>query len=347
MENSLYDDFIIANNYVPILDAEQECALSQLILNMKEVQERLEEEKRVPTLQEEAIIEKGMEARETFINSNIKLARAYAKNYYQAQSRSDLQYDDYEQAAMEGLIVAVDKYDYKKRTKFSTYATHWIMQKLRRATEDLGETIRKPANFHQMMRDINTAKQAVRDEKNVTNVSVKDIVNQLHKKGYELLSEYEETNDKKVRERAERFLKMDAAKVSEAIDISSRQLISLDQQKYDDDSEDGDDGHESIFVKYDAVDSEENVSVVNEVNQRISYEAARDFLSEIPDKKERTILMMYFGFLRFDLHAPLSCDEIAWWFKMPKAEVEKCVRNKIMEWRNSPDYVLAKLNVKL
>jgi len=69
-----------------------------------------------------------MEARETLVNCNLKLAVSIAKKYI----KEDTSFNDIIQNANEGLIKAVDKYDHTKGFKFSTYATWWIKQSVRK-----------------------------------------------------------------------------------------------------------------------------------------------------------------------------------------------------------------------
>lgn len=83
-----------------------------------------------------------VQARETLVNSNLRLVTSIAKKY---QNRG-IPLEDLIQEGTLGLIHAVDKYDWRRGFRFSTYATHWIRQALGRAIENQGRTIRLPSH---------------------------------------------------------------------------------------------------------------------------------------------------------------------------------------------------------
>jgi RNA polymerase primary sigma factor len=89
-------------------------------------------------------IEKGdMHAKSRFIRANLRLVVSVAKKYV---SRGILFLDLIQEGNL-GLIRAIDKYDYKKGFKFSTYATWWIRQAVTRAIADQARTIRIPVHM--------------------------------------------------------------------------------------------------------------------------------------------------------------------------------------------------------
>ena len=81
-------------------------------------------------------------AREILVNANLRLVTSIAKKY---QNRG-IAMEDLIQEGTLGLIHAVDKYDWRRGFRFSTYATHWIRQALGRAVENQGRTIRLPSH---------------------------------------------------------------------------------------------------------------------------------------------------------------------------------------------------------
>lgn len=88
-------------------------------------------------------VEKGdKRAREVLVNANLRLVTSIAKKY---QNRG-IAMEDLIQEGTLGLIHAVDKYDWRRGFRFSTYATHWIRQALGRAVENQGRTIRLPSH---------------------------------------------------------------------------------------------------------------------------------------------------------------------------------------------------------
>lgn len=95
-------------------------------------------------------------ARRDLANANLRLVVNYAKRYMS----SGMSFQDLIQEGNIGLLKAVDKYDYTKGFKFSTYATWWIKQAITRAIADQGRTIRIPVH---MVEALNKVKKAQRD----------------------------------------------------------------------------------------------------------------------------------------------------------------------------------------
>lgn len=107
-------------------------------------------------------------ARERMIRCNLRLAVSIAKKYSWAQ----LPLDDLIQEANIGLIKAVERFDWRRGFRFSTYATWWIRQGVTRAIADKSRVVRAPVHVHQKAQQIRKEKRQIelrlgRPEKNI------------------------------------------------------------------------------------------------------------------------------------------------------------------------------------
>ncbi|MDX3226186.1 RNA polymerase sigma factor RpoD/SigA [Streptomyces sp. ME19-01-6] len=133
----------------PLLDAAKEVELSQAIEAGVYAQQILDGEiDEAPAAgasreELEAIAAEGARAKDVFIRSNLRLVVAVARRY----PRSGLPLLDLIQEGNAGLVRAVEKFDYTKGFKFSTYATWWIRQAITRSIADQSRTIRLPVHL--------------------------------------------------------------------------------------------------------------------------------------------------------------------------------------------------------
>jgi len=116
---------------VPLLKADEEIVIAKRI------------EKGLKHPKDAALVQDGEDAKAELISANLRLVVAIAKKY---TGRGMLFLDLIQEGNM-GLIKAVDKFDYTKGFKFSTYATWWIRQAITRAIADQARTIRIPVHM--------------------------------------------------------------------------------------------------------------------------------------------------------------------------------------------------------
>lgn len=105
------------------------------------------------------------EAREKLIKHNLRLVISIAKKY--KNSTSGVDFMDLIAAGNEGLIKAVDKFDWRKGFRLSTYATWWIRQRVFKTLDDESRTVRIPAHRITLARKIRREEQ--RQAEDLTN----------------------------------------------------------------------------------------------------------------------------------------------------------------------------------
>ncbi len=196
-------------------------------------------------------IEKGdLEAKERLTTHNLRLVVSIARKY---QGLSELCLLDLIQEGMLGLIRAVEKFDYRKGFRFSTYATLWIRQAIQRGIADKGRTIRLPVHVAQRERKIATHER--------------QLATRLGR----------EPTAEEIAEAAELPLEQ----VKEMLDVS-RTVTSLDRPVGDDDG-----------TSLGSLMSADQPSTEEEVHLSLSQQAVRDAVEELPEREREVIKLRF------------------------------------------------------
>jgi RNA polymerase primary sigma factor len=217
----------------PLLTSEEEVRLAKIIA---------ESDGKSPEAQE---------AKEKLIQANLRLVVSIAKRY----SGRGMSFPDLIQEGNIGLIRAVEKFDYTKGYKFSTYATWWIRQAITRAIADQGRTIRIP-------------------------VHMVETINRLVKTSSQLL---QELGREPTLEELAKAMDMPVERVSEIIRIAPEPL-SLETPIGEEE-----DSHLADFIQ-----DQESVSPDDAASQQLLRERIVEVLSEL-SPRERDVLRMRFG----------------------------------------------------
>jgi RNA polymerase nonessential primary-like sigma factor len=206
----------------------------------------------------ETLAREGQAAKDHLVRANLRLVVSVAKRY----GRSGMPFLDLIQEGNLGLIRAVEKFDYARGFKFSTYATWWIRQAITRALADHSRTIRLPVH---LVEQIN---KMIRVRRELSTMLGREP--ELD----ELAAE----------------LELSPAKVQVLLD-HDREPVSLDVAV-------GDQG-ESLFGDF--IEDVEATDAVDVVGFAMMQQRVAGALSEL-DERERNILRMRFGFVDGEPH---------------------------------------------
>jgi len=201
-------------------------------------------------------IEQGDEAAKTELtNCNLKLVISIAKHYV----NRGMQFLDLIQEGNIGLMKAVEKFDYTKGFKFSTYATWWIRQAITRALADQARTIRIPVHM------VETINKITRTSRKLTQKLNRDPTAE------EISDALEETGTMLTADR-----------------IREIQLIAMDPLSLEKPVGEEEDSHVGDFIE-----DKDNESPLAYANSSLLKDKLNEVLMELTDREERVIRLRY------------------------------------------------------
>ena len=249
---------------VPLLDRAEEIDLARRIEEGEAARVRLEEEADSLTKREQRTLQRRYEdgemARGQMINANLRLVVSVAKKY----TGRGLSLLDLIQEGNQGLMHAVEKFDYKRGFKFSTYAHWWIRQSVSRAVNNQSRTIRLPVHMIETLSKLRATTKRL---------------------------EQDLSRDPSFEEIAEAMgPDWDAQKIEDTIRLA-REPMSLEKPIGDEDST-----FLGDFIEDDTIDSPDNLTMQSALGETV--EEALDFLSE----REAHILKLRYGLASGEEH---------------------------------------------
>ena len=194
----------------------------------------------------------GEAAKEELTNCNLKLVISIAKHYL----NRGMQFLDLIQEGNIGLMKAVDKFDYKKGFKFSTYATWWIRQAITRALADQARTIRIPVHM------VETINKITRTSRKLTQKLNRD------------------PTPEEISQELGGTLTPDR--------IREIQLIAMDPLSLEKPVGEEEDSHVGDFIE-----DKDNESPVKHANNVLLKDKLNEVLKDLTDREERVIRLRY------------------------------------------------------
>jgi len=157
-ERDLVGVYLHEISKTPLLDAAEEVELAKAIEAGLYAEHLLAQDELRPELDKaelEELVHEGAKAKDLFIRANLRLVVSIARRYV----RSGMPMLDLIQEGNTGLVRAVEKFDYVRGYKFSTYATWWIRQAISRAIAQQERTVRLPVH---LVEDVNRMRNVAR-----------------------------------------------------------------------------------------------------------------------------------------------------------------------------------------
>lgn len=288
--------YMLETNRQRLLTAEEEVELAkQIELGNFAAQRLNEEDIEAEELAElQRIIDQADAARTLLVRSNTRLVISIAKRYF----GQGLDFLDLIQEGNIGLLTAVNKFDYTRGTRFSTYATWWIRQGITRALSNYGRMIRIPAHQTGNVRKLY---RAIRDIEQ----------NQGRQAEVEELAQYVE---------------LPSSQVRWLLQIT-RPLLALEQPA-------GDDQDAELADFIEDRDAEQPADIVD---TKLFGEQVGEILSELTPR-EAAVIRLRYGLQGTDAHTLKEVGELFKLSRERIRQVEKSALSKLRHSRSLGDY---------
>ncbi len=288
--------YMLETNRQRLLTAEEEVELAkQIELGNFAAQRLNEEDIEAEELAElQRIIDQADAARTLLVRSNTRLVISIAKRYF----GQGLDFLDLIQEGNIGLLTAVNKFDYTRGTRFSTYATWWIRQGITRALSNYGRMIRIPAHQTGNVRKLY---RAIRDIEQ----------NQGRQADVEELAQYVE---------------LPSSQVRWLLQIT-RPLLALEQPA-------GDDQDAELADFIEDRDAEQPADIVD---TKLFGEQVGEILAELTPR-EAAVIRLRYGLQGTDAHTLKEVGEIFKLSRERIRQVEKSALSKLRHSRSLGDY---------
>jgi RNA polymerase primary sigma factor len=164
LTTDLVSQYLTAIGEYELLTAEKEVDYAQKIEAGQDAEQRIGDrdyDGKVELMALRRKVRQGREAKDAFLTANLRLVVANARRY---ANTSGIDFLDLIQEGNLGLIRAVEKFDWRKGFKFSTYATWWIRQAITRAIADKSRTVRIPVHLHDTLAAVRAAQASLKAE---------------------------------------------------------------------------------------------------------------------------------------------------------------------------------------
>lgn len=288
--------YMLETNRQRLLTAEEEVELAMQIEAGHFAAQRLDEgvADAAELVELQHIIDRSEAARNLLVRSNTRLVISIAKRYF----GQGLDFLDLIQEGNIGLLTAVNKFDYTRGTRFSTYATWWIRQGITRALSNYGRMIRIPAHQTGNVRKLYRA--------------IRDI-------------EQNQGRQADVEELA-KFVELPPNQVQWLLQVT-RPLLALEQPA-------GDDQNAELADFIEDRDAEQPADVVD---TRLFGEQVGEILAELTPREAEVIRLRY-GLQGTDAHTLKEVGEIFKLSRERIRQVEKSALSKLRHSRSLSEY---------